>query len=112
MEAFDYNYQQIQIPYYLPIPQNPINGIKEKHIQQYNISSEYYPNIETQAYPLNADELFLPSNIYENNQIVNINNPFENNNINNKQNKKIPKDGNNNIAKMPKDNTKRKKNYK
>jgi hypothetical protein len=113
METFDYNYQQIQIPYYLPIPQNPINGIKEKHIQQYNISPEYYPNIETQAYPLNTDELFLPSNIYENNQTVNINNPIENNNINNiyllnnKQNKKIPKDGN--IVKTPKDNTKRKK---
>ena len=113
METFDYNYQQIQIPYYLPIPQNPINGIKEKQIQQYNISPEYYPNIETQAYPLNTDELFLPSNIYENNQTVNINNPIENNNINNiyllnnKQNKKIPKDGN--IVKTPKDNTKRKK---
>ena len=113
METFDYNYQQIQIPYYLPIPQNPINGIKEKHIQQYNISPEYYPNIETQAYPLNTDELFLPNNIYENNQTVNINNPIENNNINNiyllnnKQNKKIPKDGN--IVKTPKDNTKRKK---
>ena len=81
MEAFDYNYQQIQIPYYLPIPQNPINGIKEKHIQQYNISPVYYPNIETQAYPLNTDELFLPSNIYENNQTVNINNPIENYNL-------------------------------
>ena len=117
MEAYNYNYQQIQIPNNYPIYENSINEIKTSYINHSNNESYNYTNFEIPSYTQNQNEKNFSNNIYnmQTSNITNINYPSENyyinnNNTNEQKIKKIPNDRNIIIDKMPEDNLKKRKN--
>ena len=66
MEAYNYNYQQIQIPNNYPIYENSINQIKTSYINHSNNGSYNYTNFEIASYAQNQSDKnfsFLASGI-------------------------------------------------